>query len=482
MHVFSRVEPSARASRRRRSAVLVGALALIVGLAACGSSSKSSTPVGGGTTTTPQTVSVTTGPPNTTPELAGNGQGVTATTVKIGVVLVDYKAISQFIDFQRGDQQKIFQAFVDDINAHGGVAGGRKLVASYNTYFPAGSAGPLQACTQFTEDDKVFATIGVLIDASGGGQLCFTKQHHSILLTHELTQDVMSQADPGLLLTTDALAERSARTMLDLAQEKGILKGKKFAVLAETGTKSQITSAIQPEMKKLGIPYGTSGVLNIGQDENTQAGQAQMPPLLERWKGQGVNAVFITGLGAVSKVFVQAIKAAMPNALLMTNTDSSAKGAAQDAVHAGLKPNPYNGILSLTGLSDEQQFETPRVQACVKTYETATGDTVVSPANLKPDKNGKRQEVWISVRDSCSDLDFFKTIADKVGKNLNNTNWQRVVDDFGTIQLVGTSAASVGTGKYDADNNFSLVEFDPTAGDSGDWKALTPLRDVTKTG
>ncbi len=476
MHVF------ARSSRQRRSAVCAGALALTVGLAACGSSSKSSTPSSAKTTTTPQTVSVTTGPPNTTPELAGNGQGVTATTVKIGVVFVDYKAIAQFIDFQRGDQQKIFQAFVDDINAHGGVAGGRKLVPSYNTYFPAGSAGPLAACTQFTEDDKVFATIGVLIDASGGGQLCFTKQHHSILLTHELSEDVMSKADPGLLLTTDALAERSARTMLDLGMNKGILKGKKFAILAETGTKSRITSAIEPELKKLGIRYGTAGVLNIGQDEDTTAGQAQMAPLIERWKGENDNAVFISGLGAVSKVFVQKIKASMPDVLLMTDTDSSAKGAAQDAVHAGARPNPYDGILSLTGLSDEQQFETPKVQACVKTYETASGETVVAPKDLKPDKNGKRQEVWISVRDSCSDLDFFKTIADKVGKNLNNTNWTRVVDNFGTIQLVGTSAASLGTGKYDADNNFALVAFDPTSGANGDWKALTPLRDVTKPG
>jgi hypothetical protein len=471
-----------RSGRGRRSAILAGALALAVGLAACGSSSKSSTPKNTGTTATPETVSVTTGPRNTTPELEGSGQGVTATTVKIGVVFVDYKAIAQFIDFQRGDQQKIFQAFVDNINKTGGVAGGRKLVASYNTYFPAGSAGPLSACTKFTEDDKVFATIGVLIDASGAGQLCFTKQHHSILLTHELTQSVMSQADPGLLLTTDALAERSARTMLDLAKNKGLLADKKFAILAETGTKSQIDSAIKPEMKRLGVPVGTSGVLNIGQDANTTAGQAQMPPLIERWKGENVNAVFITGLGAVSKVFVQAIKAAMPDALIMTNTDSSAKGAAQDAVRAGVKPNPYDGILSLTGLSDQQQFETAPIQACVKIYEDASGTKVVAPKDLKPDSAGKRQEIWISVRDSCGDLAFFKTIADKVGKNLNNTNWARTVDNFGAIQLVGTAAASLGTGKYDADNNFSLVSFDPTSGANGDWKALTPLRDVTQPG
>ena len=57
----------------------------------------------------------------------------------------------------------------------------------------------------------------------------------------------------------------------------------------------------------------------------------------------------------------------------------------------------------------------------------------MAPKDLKPDSAGKRQEIWISVRDSCGDLAFFKTIADKVGKNLNNTNWTRTVDNFGTI-------------------------------------------------
>ncbi len=468
-----------RRSSLRARAVRIGALTLVAVLAACGSSGSSS---GTATSTAGAGNSVTTGPPDTTPQSTAIGQGVTATTVKIGVVFVDYKAIAQFIDFQRGDQQKIFQAFVDYINAHGGVAGGRKLVPYYNTYFPAGTTGPLLACTTFTDDDHVFATIGVLIDASGSSQRCFTRLHHSILITHELAQDIMTQADPGLLLTTDALAERSIRTLLDLAQKKGVIAGKKFGILAETGTRSRIDSAIKPEMRKLEIPFGTAGVLTIGQSEDTTTGQQQMPSLIERWKAEKDNAIFITGLGAVSKVFVQKIRAAMPGVLLLTDTNSSALGAGQDAVHAGIVPNPYAGMLSLTGLSDEQQFETPRVQACVKIWEQASGTKVIAPKDLKPDKDGKVQQIWISVRDSCGDLDFFQTIADKVGKYLDNTNWTRTVDDYGTIQLVGTAAASLGTGKYDADNNFSLVSFDPTIGTGGDWKALTPLEDVTKSG
>src|SRR5215212_288079 len=46
-------------------------------------------------------------------KLTDSFRGVTAATIKIGVVIVDYEAIKQFVDFHRGDQQKTAQIFVD---------------------------------------------------------------------------------------------------------------------------------------------------------------------------------------------------------------------------------------------------------------------------------------------------------------------------------------------------------------------------------
>src|SRR5207302_10777039 len=188
----------------------------------------------------------------TAPQSTTLGQGVTDTSIKLGVVLIDYNnsVISANIDFTRGDQQKIFQAFIDDVNNNGGVAGGKKLVPAYDLYAPLGTHPPLQACTKLTEDAKVFATIGVLYEPTGAGQVCFTKQHKTILITHELSEDIMKRVPPGYLLTTDALAERSARDMLEQANTKGLLAGKKFGILAEAGTKSRIDSVLKPELQK----------------------------------------------------------------------------------------------------------------------------------------------------------------------------------------------------------------------------------------
>jgi hypothetical protein len=453
--------------RRSRSFVsLVGVLVVAVGMAGCGSSSKPST--------TPASTGTTPSPGGTAPQSTALGQGVTADSVKLGIVIVDYdnSVISANVDFTRGPQQKIYQAFVDDMNKNGGVAGGLKIDPVYDVYAPLGSDPPLRACTKLTDDQKVLATVGVLIDFAGAAQLCFTKQHKTILITHELTQDVMDKAPGGLLLTTDTLAERSTRDMLEAANTKGLLTGKKFGILAEADNKSRINDVIKPELKKLNIPVGTAGVLTLDPSGDTTQSQAQLDSFIERWKGENITALFVSGLAAVSKVYIQKIRKALGDILIMTDGDSSAKGAGQDAVNAGVNPNPYAGMLAWVGLTDQQQFETPSLQECVKVWENASGTKVVAPQELKKGADGKRAEIWITVRDACSDLKFFKTIADKVGKYLNNDNWVDAVNNFGPITIVATPKATLGKNKYDASDGANLVEFDPTAGTTGDWKQV----------
>ena len=153
----------AGSSRLVRSGLCLGVVAAVV-LAACGSS--------GSKTSSSTSPSGSTAPGVTQPQTTTLGQGVTADAIKLGVVIIDYKAIGSYIDFTRGNQQQAYQVFIDDINKHGGIAG-RKIVPSYQTYVSIGSTGPTKACTALTEDSKVFATIGVLYDPTGASQLCF---------------------------------------------------------------------------------------------------------------------------------------------------------------------------------------------------------------------------------------------------------------------------------------------------------------------
>ncbi|HEY1739745.1 MAG TPA: ABC transporter substrate-binding protein [Acidimicrobiia bacterium] len=425
--------------------------------AACGSSSSK-----GGSAPSGSTTPTTQAPP---PVSHASQQGVTDSTIKIGVAIVDFTPIQQFIDFNHGNEQEVTQTFINAINKKGGI-NGRKLQAVYMKYTPIGTTGPNQVCTTFTEDDHVFAVLGNIEDPTGAGQECVTKQHHTIMIGHDLTE-AETNAAPGLMLSPDITAERRLNVLLNVLKKRNTLKGKKVAVLAETSTASTIKSTIDPGLKAMGISEGTPGVLNTGASTDTSAAEQQLQSFIERWKTEGVNAVLVTGADAVAKQFPPVLKKAMPNVLLLTDSESSAQQAAQDEDSAKVKPNPYEGMLTVNGLTDQQAFESPSYQACVTTYKYNGGNQpVIAPDQLKPGKDGKRVEVYVAISDICRELTMFQQIAGKVGKYLNNDNWVRTVDSFGPItNLPSSQYASITNGKYDADDTFALVSFSSKAND-----------------
>jgi Periplasmic binding protein len=409
----------------------------------------------------------------------GSGQGVTADTIKLGLVQVDYSCIKDFVDFSRGDQRKTYQVFVDDLNKNGGILG-RKVEGVFRSFCPVGNAGALSACTSFTEDDKVFAVLGVFIDQSGDAQLCIAKNHKTVEIIHNLSQQWIDQAPPGLLLTPEITPERRLNAILDLVAQRKTLQGKKVAVLAQAETKDRVEGTIDPALKKMKVRQGTTGVLTItGPD--TSAAQSQLDAFIERWKIEGIDAFIIAGQVVVSKSYVTALKQAFPKAILISDQTPTALSAGQDAVTAKLDPNPYQGLISVEGLGEQARFETPVVQRCVATYEKATGTKVVAPEDLKPGSDGKRVEIYASIEDACGELTFFKVIAEKAGKQLNNKTWAAAVAGMGPIddQLVAGQWASLHKGKYDADDTFGLVAFDGKRGSTGDWKPLTPVANVS---
>jgi ABC-type branched-subunit amino acid transport system substrate-binding protein len=409
---------------------------------------------------------------------ATNGQGVTNDTIKLGLVQVDYSCIQDFVDFNRGDQEQTYKVFVDDLNAKGGI-NGRKVVPVYHDFCPVGNAEALSTCTSFTEDDKVFAVVGVFIDQSGDAQLCIAKNHQTVEIIHNVSQSWIDQAPKGLLLTPNITTDRRLTVILDLLARDKTLKGKKVAVLTQPDSKDRVDSVVKPALKKMKVKQGTTAVLNITGTDTTAA-QSQLDSFIEKWKAEGVDTFVLVGQVVVAKNYVTKLKDAFPKSTLISDQTPTALSGGQDAVAAKEDPNPYEGLISAEGQSEQERFETPIMQQCVKTYQKATGKKVVAPKDVKPNSNGKRDEIYASVEDACGDILFFKTIAEKAGKTLNNTTWTKAVNSMGPIddQLVLGKWASLHTGKYDANDTFGLVAFDSGAGTTGDWKALTPVEDV----
>jgi hypothetical protein len=401
--------------------------------------------------------------------------GVTPKQVKVGVALIDYSCIKSFVDTIRTHEDKVYRAFIDDVNKKGGMAG-RKIVPVFESFCPVQSAGVLAACTKLTEDDKVFAVIGSFYDLSGDAQGCVAKQHQRVLMAFNLTQQIIDKSPPGMIIYPGATNERAAVVLVDLLKKNGKFKGKKVAVLGGSQESATVNQTIVPALKKAGVPLGTTAVLSITGTDTTAA-QAQLDSFIERWKSEHVNGIFLSGDEVSSKQFVTKIRSEMPNvALYVDNTDE--RGAARDEVRAGVKPNPYEGMLAAGGPTSAEYVKGPNWAYCKAIYKKQTGKKAPSPQQTIKGPGGKTLDLYQSINDACQMVSMFHDVGQRVGKNLNNANWVKTVDHFGPITNRGSGPySSLGTGKYDAEDSFRLEQFDSSIA-GGDWKPLTPVQNV----
>lgn len=488
-----------RAHAHRR--FLAAAFAALLLLAACGDDDGTATTdtTGEGATTTGGAEETTTsGPTETTggtatpkgecdpaaefdEELTDSFRGVTAESIKVGIVMVDYEAIKDFVDFHRGDQQAIAQVFVDCINAAGGV-GGRMIEPVYKLYppIPGMEPSPQAICTEMTDDEQVFAVLGVFIDFTGEGQLCLSRDKETIHIGHELEQPWIDGAVPGLMLTPDRTKEANAEILLNLLEEEGLLEGRTVAIVGDQDGQARIEDILEPGLDEMGVERGSTAILTITGTDTTAA-QAQVDSFIERWRGEGVDTILFDGLNVSAKQFVDKIGAAFPDALLLADA-SSVIQQARDSQAAGGE-NYYVGMLSVEGQTGPERWANkgPLLQQCVDVYETATGETVLGPDEQTPGEDGRTAQIDVAVTDFCGELFMFRTIAERAGADLTNDSWIETVNTFGDIELVPTNIASLCEGKYAADDAARLVEYDPTIGEQGDWAAVTDVVDANDT-
>ena len=457
---------------RRTLVALIAAMAIT--LAACGSSSKSSNSGGSGSTT------------STTQHVVNKtlGTGVTADSIKLGVSLIDFKCIQQFIDFTRPNQQPVYQAFIDNVNKNGGI-NGRKIVADFNTECPLNPTSDLlvSVCTHFTDDDKVFAVVGNLGDASQDAAIhtCIAKKHKTPVITFTLTKAMIDQVPPGMMIFPGTTPERSTAVLFELLQKQNLLKDKKLAVLAEQTSEPSVKSAVLPAIKKTGVATGTTAYLTINGPDTTAA-QAQLDSFIERWKSEGVNALFITGEDTVAKQFVEKVTKQMPGVMLMTDTgDALFQG--EDETKAGVNPNPYENMYIANGYRAEDYAKSENWKYCKSIYEAQTGKTAPSPtADIKVNVGGKelQDQTYNLINDACQMISTFQQIAAKTGQYPNADNWVAAVNSFGPIiNRGGGPFASLRQGKYDDDDTFQLQSFDSTLPPNGNWKSLTPYQNIS---
>ncbi|WP_194903893.1 hypothetical protein [Catenulispora rubra] len=395
----------------RRVVAAVTAVAVIV-LAGCSTQSKkAATPSASGSGT-----SVSSG--RSFPTTA---TGVTADSIKIGVVYPDFSTVKQYVNIDQGDFQASYNAMIAKINAAGGV-NGRKIVPVYGKLDLVSPANTTQTCVQLTDDDKVFAVIGTFTNPDQ--PLCYAQTHKTAVIGGDETAASLALAQAPWFSTSQG--GDAAVAAVDTLSAAGKLTGKKVAVIAIQADQASMEGSAIPELKAKGITPVATAVITAQPSDATAMG-TQMGIAAQKFQSAGADTVLIVGgAGGGYTAFEEHIS--YRPQLMYTSAADAESYVTSNGKH------DFTTIANALATDPATSFSDPANLDCMNTIQAAvpglagklTDPQLAAPGAATP---------ATSATAACLYLSLFKAIADKAGKDLNYESFQQAGAALGKIHL-----------------------------------------------
>ncbi|MGI9601198.1 MAG: ABC transporter substrate-binding protein [Acidimicrobiales bacterium] len=456
--------------------VAIVLLFVIVG-AACASSGDGEAATDEGSTTVADTTpaptttagdSSTTVSDTTLPPLTASFRGVTEDTIEIGVVVSDLDELRELglVDINRGDQELVWQTFVDEVNERGGI-NGRMLNMTWAPYVPTQETSAAEACIKLTEDVGVFATLGGIRGPAASVNGCFLADHDTIMVGGTQTPELTAVATAPWI--SDLMsADRKYTGGIDLMSQEGLLDGP-VGVIYDSSEENLYNEVVRPALDDVGVTP-IEGVQDIPPGD-LSAAEALFPVILERFETEGVESIILvqSALNLGARLLLENGFEGQILGLDSINSVSSLGGYDETV------PSAFDGIIGVTGATSTESWELPETQECVDIFEAANPDIEVLEPIAVPDGEAD----WaVPVVEGCRHVRLFEFIATSAGVDLTNDSFVAGLDGLGTFALAGQPFNSLAADKRDADDSLRLGVFDSTLGDEGDLAPYTELRDV----
>jgi hypothetical protein len=375
-------------------------------------------------------------------------QGVTATTIRVGIPYIDLSAVRKFgITLDQGNYPDAYNAIIADLNARGGVDG-RKLAPYVLAVSPVGTAPAATACTQLAGDDKVFVAIAPFEPA------CFLQQGVPTIAGSYQSGPATGIA-PNFTLTPPQAAYDPVQ--LKVFVHEGVFKGKKVGIFAGQTTDQDELHVVESALHSLHVPVVATAV-DAGAPGDQAAINEQANIIAQHFQSSGVNEVVAVGEGSlVWPDALQANQSTYHPPFIATN-----EGTIETAVlAASISPTYLRGLLTSSPVpSNYQIWHTPFVQHCYQVVRKAyPSDKITLPAN--PIKGS--DQTFFSVESACINMALFSTIAKAAGKNLTVANFEKAGYGLRNATIPGAaSSVSFGPGRSYPLGSIILVTYDPS--------------------
>ena len=241
-----------------------------------------------------------------------NTVGITKDSVKISFIYADLSILTkQHLAPDLGDAAKAVQATVDEINANGGVAGGRKLVVKMHSIpnAPIATAAVLQrACVQATEEDKPLA---VVIGAAVISNVveCAAIAHQQLAITMDSwRKKIYDDADGRIFSIGTPMSvdiERAYGALPTLLAPTHALDGKTIGILNQDlpADRTAAAAALKGALTKAGIKLAAEATVPYPEGSLTCS---QPDVAIQKMKDAHVNFVFLLAQALCAAALVKA--------------------------------------------------------------------------------------------------------------------------------------------------------------------------------
>jgi ABC-type branched-subunit amino acid transport system substrate-binding protein len=229
----------------------------------------------------------------------------TKTCVKLGFLIAKIGGLDQsgFALNLRGDIDKVIGAYVAYQNKHGGI-NGRPIVAELRPTDPIDQNDQLQACTELTQDKKVFGVIDTAALIFANTQQCFIRDNKTPLVHGYAESEAFMDAGKGYDVTEVRSLDRIAAEWADeIGKLRFLTGGEKVGILEDNcePSHSVVDKVLIGGIRK----YRPASIKTYESDCTAASAQAQPPALQQQMCIDGVTHVLLATSFVAAQTFLQ---------------------------------------------------------------------------------------------------------------------------------------------------------------------------------
>lgn len=379
--------------------------------------------------------------------------GVTDDTIKLGVAPIDAAAVLADFGVDIGTlPDGVFEALVEGVNAEGGI-NGRQVELVSRPFRPVGDEESEASCRELTEDEQVFAVVGMYI---GENPLCVTEANSTPYIGLWGLDEERQERSKAPFISMAGPNGAALRSTADMLVDEDLLEGAKVAVYYEPSESEALTEAnlIEP-LQEAGVDIVSTAMLPDS-DDQVQAG-TDIDRIFQRFEADGADTVvFYSSAGVVLPALE---RTSWEPQLIFTNNgqfigeDSLARyGMTDPAELAG-------AYLAARGNIPEELIDDPDLLACLDTINEYS-DLDLTPEDTYPKSIRPESEGADLVPGVCQLWQLTTQVLTAAGDDPSPQSMVDGLAELDSFTLPGVPEASLAPDRWGATDATRLWTYD----------------------